>query len=65
MLSLSLMVLLVQTSDEVVSQIAYAVKDPIKMIEKTQRQNNIAVEFSFPETIVAGKLVPINAKSFS
>jgi len=62
MLSLSLMVVFVQTSDEVLSQIAYAVKDPIKMIEKTQRQNNIAVEFSFPETIVAGKLVPINAK---
>ena len=62
MLTLSLMVVFVQTSDEVLTQIAYAEKDLIKMIEKTQRQNNIAVEFSFPETIVAGKLVPINAK---
>ena len=63
-LSLSLMVLFIQTSDEVVSQVAFAEKNPIRMIEMVQKQNDVAVEFSVPETIVAGELVPINAKVF-
>lgn len=61
-LSLSLIVLFIQTSDEVVPQTAFAENSPLSLIEKTQQQDNVAVEFSFPETIIAGELVPINAK---
>ena len=64
MLSLSLMVVFVQTSDEVVSQVAYAEKNDIKMIEEILRQDGVAVEFSVPETIIAGELVPVNARVF-
>ena len=62
MLSLSLMVVFVQTSDEVVQQAAYAEADTTKLITQTQMKNNIAVEFSVPQMIVAGELVPVNAK---
>ena len=36
--------------------------DSVKMITQTSTQDNVSLEFSVPETIMAGKLVPINAK---
>ena len=63
-LSLSLMVLFIQPSMDFSSQDAFAEKTSMKMTKEIQRQNNVAVEFSVPETIVAGELVPINARVY-
>ena len=60
-LSVTLMALFVQPSFET-SQNAFAENDPVKIISQTQTQDNISLEFSVPETIKAGKLVPINAR---
>ncbi len=65
-LSVALMALFVQPSIDF-SQDAFAEKrsmenSPIKIITQTQKQEGVSLEFSVPETIVAGKLVPINAK---
>lgn len=60
-LSLSMMVLFLQTSGDV-SQEVFAETIQMKMTKEVQKQNDVAVEFSVPETIVAGELVPINAK---
>ena len=64
MLSLSLIAMFIQTSNEVVPQVVYAQNDSIEMIEQTQKQDNVAVELSVPQTIIAGELVPVNAKVF-
>lgn len=36
--------------------------DSVKLIEQTQTQDDVSIAFSVPETIVAGTLVPVNAK---
>ena len=36
--------------------------DSVKLIEQTQTQDDVSLEFTVPETIVAGTLVPVNAK---
>ena len=59
-LSITLMALFVQPSLDI-SQNAFADKDSMKMMEQIQTQDNVSLKFSFPETIMAGKLVPINA----
>ena len=60
-LSITLMVLFVQPSADL-SQGVFAEKDSIKLVRQTQTQDNVSLEFSVPETIKAGQLVPINAK---
>ncbi|HXV66844.1 MAG TPA: plastocyanin/azurin family copper-binding protein [Nitrosopumilaceae archaeon] len=60
-LSLSMMVLFLQTSGDV-SQEVFAEPNQMTVINEIQRQDGVAVEFSVPETIVAGNLIPINAK---
>ena len=65
-LSIALMALFVQPSIDF-SQDAFAEKksmenNSVKMITQTLTQDNVSLEFSVPETIMAGKLVPINAK---
>jgi len=37
-------------------------KTSMQMTKEVQTQNDVALEFSVPETIVAGELVPINAR---
>ncbi|WP_158507452.1 cupredoxin domain-containing protein [Candidatus Nitrosotenuis cloacae] len=37
---------------------------PMKIVKKIQTQDNVSVEFRVPETIVAGKLIPINARVY-
>ena len=65
-LSVALMALFVQPSIDF-SQDAFATKksmenDSVKMFTQIQTQDNVSLEFSFPEIIVAGKLIPLNAK---
>ena len=65
-LSVALLVLFVQPSLDF-SQEAFAEnksmkKDSVKMIQQIQTQDNVSLELSVPETIMAGKLVPINAR---
>ena len=65
-LSVALMALFVQPSIDF-SQDAFAEKKSmengsVKMITQTQTQESVSLEFSVPETIVAGKLVPVNAR---
>lgn len=64
-LSVTLMVLFVQPSIDF-SQDAFAEKKDIakdiKMTTEIQRQDDVGLEFSAPEMIIAGKLVPINAR---
>ena len=65
-LSVGLIALFVQPSIDL-SQGAFAEKksvgnDSVKMIIQTLTQDNVSLEFSVPETITAGKLVPVNAK---
>ncbi|MGI9567037.1 MAG: cupredoxin domain-containing protein [Nitrosopumilus sp.] len=65
-LSITLMALFVQPSIDF-SQDAFAAKksmenDSARMITQTLTQDNVSLEFSVPETIMAGKLVPVNAK---
>ena len=64
-LSIALMVLFVQPSTDF-SQDAFAekkdTKKDIKMTTEIKRQDDVGLEFSVPETIIAGKLVPINAR---
>ncbi len=62
-LSLSLMVLFMQPSVDL-SQEVFAEETSMKLTTEIQRQNGVAVEFSVPETIMAGELVPINARVF-
>ena len=64
LLSLSLLVLFIQPSGDLPSQDAFAEKTSINLIEETQQQNDVALDFSAPETIIAGKLVPINARVY-
>ena len=65
-LSVTLMALFVQPSIDFL-QDAFAAKksmenDSVKMLTQIQTQDNVSLEFSVPETIVAGKLIPVNAK---
>ena len=65
-LSVSLMALFIQPSIDF-SQDAFAEKksianDSVKMITQIMTQDNVSLEFSIPETITAGKLVPVNAR---
>lgn len=64
-LSISLMVLFVQPSADF-SQDVFAEKkiaaQDIKMTTEIKSQDNVGLEFSVPETIIAGKLVPVNAR---
>ena len=60
-LSITLMALFVQPSFET-SQNAFAENDSVKIISQIQTQDSISLEFSVPESISAGKLVPINAR---
>ena len=65
-LSVALMALFVQPSIDF-SQDAFAEKksmenDSVKTITQIQTQDNVSLEFAVPETIMAGKLVPINAR---
>ena len=61
MLSVVLMILFVQPSVEF-SQDVFAEKGSVPTIQQIQTQDNVSLEFSIPETVMAGKLVPINAK---
>ena len=65
-LSVALMALFAQPSIDF-SQDAFAEKksmedDSVKTITQIQTQDNVSLEFDVPETIMAGKLIPINAK---
>lgn len=60
-LSITLVALFVQSSVDF-SQDVFAEKNSMKLIQQIQTQDNISLEFSVPEIIMAGKLVPINAK---
>ena len=60
-LSLSLMVLFLQGTEDI-SQQVFAETNQMILTTQVQKQNDVAVEFSAPETIVAGDLVPINAR---
>ena len=60
-LSLSLLALFIQPSGDI-SQEVFADKIPITLKTEVQTQDGVALEFSAPETIMAGKLVPINAR---
>ena len=60
-LSVTLIALFVQPSVDF-SQDVFAEKGSIPTIQHIQTQDNVSLEFSIPETIMAGKLVPINAK---
>ncbi|MFQ5572853.1 MAG: hypothetical protein ACE5EJ_01235, partial [Nitrosopumilaceae archaeon] len=60
-LSLSLLALFIQPSGDV-SQEVFAEKNQFTLKTEVQTQDGVALEFSAPETIVAGKLVPINAR---
>ena len=60
-LSITLVALFVQPSVDF-SQDVFAEKDSMKLIQQIQTQDNVSLEFSTPEIIMAGNLVPINAK---
>ncbi len=65
-LSITLVVLFVQPSIDF-SQNVFAEQnsmnaDSVKLIEQTQTQDDVSIEFTVPATIVAGTLVPVNAK---
>ena len=65
-LSIALLVLFVQPSIDF-SQNVFAEQnsmktDPVKLVKQIQTQDDVSIEFSVPETIVAGTLVPVNAK---
>lgn len=65
-LSITLMMLFVQPSADF-SQDVFAEQNSMKqnnisMMTQIQTQENVSVEFSVPKTIVAGKLIPINAR---
>ena len=60
-LSVTLIALFVQPSVDF-SQDVFAEKDSVQLIQQIQTQDNVSLEFSIPETIMAGKLIPINAK---
>ena len=59
-LSIFLMVLFVQPSQDLPKE-AFA-EIPDNLIRQVQTKDNVTLEFSAPEMIVAGKLVPINAR---
>lgn len=54
------MALFIQPSVDL-SQNAFADKSTVDLVEQIQTQDNIYLKFSSPQTIMAGKLVPINA----
>ena len=65
-LSVALLALFIQPSLDF-SQEAFAEnksmkKNSVKMIQQIQTHDNVSLELSVPETIMAGKLVPINAR---
>ena len=60
-LSVTLMVLFVQPSDDF-SQEVFAEKTNQMPIQQIQTQDNVSLEFNSPEIIMAGELVPINAR---
>ncbi len=65
-LSVALLALFVQPSIEF-QQDAFAEKKDImtkdiKMTTEIKKQDGVGLEFSIPETIIAGKLIPINAR---
>jgi hypothetical protein len=55
------MVLFVQTSPDL-SQEVFAEDNSVKLVQQIQEQDNVSLEFRAPEIIMAGELVPINAK---
>ena len=59
-LSITLMALFIQPSVDL-SQNAFADKSSVDLVEQIQTQDNVSLKFSSPQTIMAGKLVPINA----
>ena len=64
-LSVAMMVLFVQPSDDFSRDVFAEKKDAIKDIKMTteiKRQDNVGLEFGVPETITAGKLVQVNAR---
>ena len=65
-LSIALLALFVQPSIDF-SQNVFAEQnsmktDHVKLVEQIQTQDDVTLEFSVPETIMAGTLVPVNAK---
>ena len=54
------MALFIQPSVDL-SQNAFADKSLVDLVEQIQTQDNVSLKFSSPQTIMAGKLVPINA----
>jgi len=60
-LSVSLLVLFVQTSPNL-SQDVFAEDNSVKLVQQIQKQDNVSLEFGAPEIIMAGELVPINAR---
>ena len=65
-LSVALMALFVQPSVDF-SQDAFAEKklmenDSLNTVTQIQTQDNVSLEFEVPETIMAGKLIPINSR---
>ena len=59
-LSITLLALFIQPSVDL-SQNAFADKSSVDLVEQIQTQDNVSLKFSSPQTIMAGKLVPINA----
>ena len=59
-LSITLVALFIQPSADL-SQNAFADKNSADLVEQIQTQDNVSLKFSSPQTIMAGKLVPINA----
>lgn len=60
-LSIILVVIFIQPSTDF-SQDVFAEKNSVLLMQQIQTQENVLLEFNIPETIIAGKLVPINAK---
>jgi len=64
-LSIALMALFVQPSIDFTQDVfaePNMKKDSVKLTSQIQTQDNISIEFSVPETIMAGTLVPVNAR---
>jgi len=60
-LSITLMVLFVQPSENY-SQDAFAESESTELVKQLQTRDGVSLEFQAPEQIVAGDLVPINAR---
>ena len=65
-LSIALIALFAQPSidfsQNVFAEQNFVKTDSVKLIERTLTQDGVSIEFTVPETIVAGTLVPVNAK---